>query len=336
MRFEFGDKVLWIGNVATLSQGETWLEVVTDDIASAAAHFERHGCICRDDIEPLPNGFHGFWLASPANIIHLVGGERLTRPSAGAARARTGLQAHPARAVWPGWSLQARGQQCRCPRGPGCRRRVDSPSERTPSPNWHSRKRSDGEMRAIADLISLLRLLSAVPLLWLAWTGRPTAFLILLLLAVLSDAADGWFARRAAPVGDDEAPAGARLDSYADYTMYLVVPVGAWWLWPELIAQEALWVALAVLGYALPGALAIARFGRPAAFHTWAAKAAVAVVAPALMLLFAGGPGWPLRVGAIVALVAGLEQCAMIHMAPGPREQVPSLWHARRIWHGQR
>lgn len=185
-------------------------------------------------------------------------------------------------------------------------------------------------MRAIANTLSLLRLLSVVPLLLLAWLDRPTAFLALLLLAFASDAVDGWFARRAGP---QAAHAGARLDSYADYTLYLAVPLCAWWLWPQLIAREALWLGLACLSYALPGALATARFGRPAAYHTWAAKAAVAVVAPALLVLFAGGPAWPLQIGALIALCAGIEQCVMIRIAPGPREEVRSLWHARRLWH---
>lgn len=185
-------------------------------------------------------------------------------------------------------------------------------------------------MRAIANLLSLLRLASVVPLLVLAWTGRPLMFVLLLLAAIATDALDGWFARRAG--ADGAAATGARLDSYADYTLYLAVPMGVWWLRPELIAQESFWLALVLLGYALPGAAAIARFGRPAAYHTWGAKAAVAAVAPTLMLLLTGGPAWPLRLAAVIALLAGLEQCLMIRMAPGPKEEVRSIWHARRLW----
>jgi CDP-diacylglycerol--glycerol-3-phosphate 3-phosphatidyltransferase len=185
-------------------------------------------------------------------------------------------------------------------------------------------------MRAIANSLSLLRLISVLPLLLLAWGGHSAGFLLLLLTAFATDAADGWFARRAAP--DTDAALGARLDSYADYALYLAIPVGIWWLWPEVMAREAVWLGLIVAGFSLPGAAAIARFGRPAAYHSWGAKAAVAVVSPALLLLLAGGPAWPLRIGAVIALLAGLEQCLMIRMAPGPHEEVRSLWHARRLW----
>jgi len=70
--FEFGDKVLWIDNVPSLSQAELWLEVRCADVEAAADYLREHDCARRDGIEPLPEGFSGFWLASPSNIIHLV------------------------------------------------------------------------------------------------------------------------------------------------------------------------------------------------------------------------------------------------------------------------
>lgn len=72
IRFRFGDKTLWIDRVATVSQAEIWLEIVTDNIEEAADWLSDHGCARRDEIEPLPNGFSGFWVSAPGNIIHLV------------------------------------------------------------------------------------------------------------------------------------------------------------------------------------------------------------------------------------------------------------------------
>ena len=70
--FKFGDKNLWIDKLAGINQAEIWLEIVTDDIEAASEYFEKSQCIRRDEIEPLPPGFKGFWLANPSNIIHLV------------------------------------------------------------------------------------------------------------------------------------------------------------------------------------------------------------------------------------------------------------------------
>lgn len=74
-RFEFGGKVLWIDRVPTLSQAEIWLELDADDPQAASRWLDAHGIARRDAIEPLPEGFRGFWIASPADIIHLVNGE---------------------------------------------------------------------------------------------------------------------------------------------------------------------------------------------------------------------------------------------------------------------
>ncbi len=70
--FQFGDKNLWIDKIDSISQAEVWLEIVTDNIEQAADYFEDYNVVRRDEIEPLPNDFKGVWIASPANVIHLV------------------------------------------------------------------------------------------------------------------------------------------------------------------------------------------------------------------------------------------------------------------------
>lgn len=72
IRFKFGDKVLWIDRVTTVSQTEIWLEVITDDMDAVAEYLQTNGVVRCDEIEPLSEGFAGFWISSPANIIHLV------------------------------------------------------------------------------------------------------------------------------------------------------------------------------------------------------------------------------------------------------------------------
>lgn len=70
--FEFGDKRLWLDDVSGLSQAEIWLELRAEDTEAAARYFESQGITRCDAIEALPDGFDGFWISSPANIIHLV------------------------------------------------------------------------------------------------------------------------------------------------------------------------------------------------------------------------------------------------------------------------
>jgi hypothetical protein len=74
--FEFGANRLWLDRAAALSQAELWLELEVDDTRKAAQHLAQAGVVRRDEIEALPEGFDGFWIASPASIIHLVCGPR--------------------------------------------------------------------------------------------------------------------------------------------------------------------------------------------------------------------------------------------------------------------
>ena len=80
--FRFGDKKLWIDKVSGISHAEIWLEIVTDDLEAATRYFDDNDCVRRDGIEPLPQGFSGFWLSNPANIIHLVTGPKQPPPTA--------------------------------------------------------------------------------------------------------------------------------------------------------------------------------------------------------------------------------------------------------------
>lgn len=70
--FEFGANQLWIDRVEHISQAELWLELSTDDIEGAAEHFQDANIVRRDEIEPLPENYPGFWIQNPAAIIHMV------------------------------------------------------------------------------------------------------------------------------------------------------------------------------------------------------------------------------------------------------------------------
>lgn len=70
--FEFGANRLWIDCVDGMSQAEVWLDLSTPDAEAAAKHLESAGVVRRDEIEPLPESFEGFWVQNPASIIHLV------------------------------------------------------------------------------------------------------------------------------------------------------------------------------------------------------------------------------------------------------------------------
>jgi len=70
--FAFGTNRLWIDPTPEIEQPELWLQVQTDDLGGAAEHLEQLRSARADGIEPLPDGFAGFWISSPAGVVHLA------------------------------------------------------------------------------------------------------------------------------------------------------------------------------------------------------------------------------------------------------------------------
>ena len=68
----FGEMRLNLDRVPHQSQTDIWLEVCTDDTAAARAHLAAKGVTMCDEVEPLPDGFDGFWIAAPSGTIHLI------------------------------------------------------------------------------------------------------------------------------------------------------------------------------------------------------------------------------------------------------------------------
>jgi CDP-diacylglycerol--glycerol-3-phosphate 3-phosphatidyltransferase len=184
-----------------------------------------------------------------------------------------------------------------------------------------------GPLVTLPNALSALRLVLAPAMLWLAWTGRETAFLVTLSVSLLSDLSDGWIARR---LGQQSA-LGTLLDSYGDLATYTTVPLCAWWLWPELIRAERGWVAALVAAYVSPIALGYLKYGRLTSYHTWGAKLSAVVVGSSALLLFLGGPALPFRAAACVLVLAEIEEIAITTILPEWRANVPSLLHARRL-----
>lgn len=70
--FEFGQMRLNLDRIPHQSQTDIWFQIQTDDTASARSEMAAKGVTICDEVEPLPDGFDGFWIAAPSGTIHLI------------------------------------------------------------------------------------------------------------------------------------------------------------------------------------------------------------------------------------------------------------------------
>ncbi|EIC29103.1 MULTISPECIES: CDP-alcohol phosphatidyltransferase family protein [Methylomicrobium] len=175
----------------------------------------------------------------------------------------------------------------------------------------------------LPNLLTCFRFVAAPGLLAFAWSGHDRAFISLLALVFLSDVLDGFAARLTGQVTEF----GATLDSFADLLTYMTIAVCSFWLWPDLVMREWLYVLMIVGSCIAPPAAGMIKFGRLTSYHTWLVKAAAVVVGVSLFILFLGGTVWPLRIAAFVSLTAALEEITITLLLPSPESNVRSLWN---------
>lgn len=179
-----------------------------------------------------------------------------------------------------------------------------------------------------ANLLTGFRLLIAAPLmLALALAGEREWFRWVLVASFFSDAIDGTVARWYG----ETTGFGAKLDSWADVTAYMVIAVSVALLWPALVAEQWLPFAAIVLSFVAPSLAGLLKFGHFTSYHTWLVKAAVAATASGLLILLWGGPAWPFRIAAIVALLAAVEEIAITLVLRAPQSDLHGLGTAWRI-----
>lgn len=174
----------------------------------------------------------------------------------------------------------------------------------------------------LPNLLTGFRFAAAPVLLWLAWNGHQIAFMTLLAVAFLTDLLDGLAARLTGQVTQF----GATLDSWADVITYLTIALCCWWLWPDVVSRELLYVDLIIASCLLPALVGFFKFGCFTSYHTWGVKIAVAAMGLTLYVLFLGGPAWPFRVAAVICILAAVEEIVITLLLPEPESNLRSVW----------
>lgn len=178
-------------------------------------------------------------------------------------------------------------------------------------------------MKSIPNILSVLRIVIAPFLLYLAWNGHKYIFIALLIVSLLSDAIDGFIARKF----NASTETGAKLDSLGDMATYLTVPFCAWWLWPEILKREAPYFFLAIGAYIIPLAAGILKFRKVPSYHTYGAKISAIIMSIAILFLFIAEFTLFFTLASIFHVIIALEEVLITFQLHELRSNVKSIWH---------
>ena len=179
----------------------------------------------------------------------------------------------------------------------------------------------DKNIYSIPNLLSLLRL-TLVPVLAVsAYLNEASLFLLLLAISLISDMLDGFFARKLHQVTEF----GARLDSWADMATYAMMTVGLYVIWPTIFDEQFIYLVAATLSYILPVVIALVRLGSFPSYHTWGAKLAAVLIAPAFYLLILGDKQLFFRVVIILHVLVALEEIAITFLLKKSKTNIASI-----------
>ena len=120
----------------------------------------------------------------------------------------------------------------------------------------------------IADWFSFYRIFAAPFLLLLVWFDERLIFTWLLLVSYLTDAIDGYLARKLKITS----PRGSQLDSFGDQITLMVGLIGLFYFETEFIKTNLILIIIAFIPYLAQMAIAYSKYGKATAFHTYLAK----------------------------------------------------------------
>jgi len=178
----------------------------------------------------------------------------------------------------------------------------------------------------LPNLLSLSRIALAPFALLAAFFGSEILFYLLFSLMLVSDVLDGYIARKLHQCSK----VGTKLDSIGDYVTYITIPFATWWLWPEIIREEAFYITTAFLLFLIPGMIARLKFGEMVAYHTWLTKATAVVMSIGLIMILFTKSSLLFHIAVYVLAVEAVENLLITSVLKRPRTNVKSLWHVLR------
>ena len=179
------------------------------------------------------------------------------------------------------------------------------------------------EFWTIPNVITTYRLFVAPVILYFIISGQEKLFAIFLVISLLTDAVDGYIARRFKM----ETEIGARLDAFADYSTYILVFIGLFVFRLEELKPYLVSAIIFIGMLVLTVIVSVVKFRKFHSYHTVIEKSGGYVQAIFFICLFTIGFVSPLYYFMIVfGILGAIETIAIDILIPEMRSDILGLY----------
>ena len=179
----------------------------------------------------------------------------------------------------------------------------------------------------IADWFSFYRVVAAPFLVLLLWLDERQLFAWFLLISYLTDAIDGYLARKLKITS----PRGSQLDSFGDQITLVIGLIGLLVFENEFIKKNIVLISVAFVPYIIQMVIAYYKYGKATAFHTYLAKSSAIIQSAFILYSLFFAPNYTLFYIMIgFGVLETIEEITLVFMYDNWASDVKGIYWAYR------
>lgn len=179
----------------------------------------------------------------------------------------------------------------------------------------------------LPDYLSIFRIFAAIALVFIALEGWREVFSWLLLIGLITDALDGYIARK----NNHSTTHGAKLDSAGDAMLFLAAATGIFMFEKAFFKDNITFIAVAFGFYFLQLGIAYWKYGQSSSFHTYAAKTAAVIQGIFLVATsFFEVWEWLFYFAIAISILETVEEIILIFIFEKPVYNVKGLYWVKK------
>lgn len=179
----------------------------------------------------------------------------------------------------------------------------------------------------VADWFSFYRVLAVPLLVLLIFLDERLIFTWFLLISYLTDAIDGYLARKLKITS----ARGSQLDSFGDQLTLIMGLVGLFYFETEFIKTNLIIIILALTPYLIQMLIAYLKYGKATAFHTYLAKTSAVLQSIFILWSLYFSPEYILFYSMLIfGILETIEEISLIYMYDNWVSDVKSILWAKK------